>query len=904
MNETGTETLSPSWHSMGVAEVERALGTSADDGLSADEAARRLARVGPNVLPTPPSPSVWAIALLQWRDPMNLLLTAVAAVSFIVGQPETAILVTALVVLNVVLGARQELKAKASVAALDTMQVPSARVRRDGAVEEIEATGLVPGDVISVEAGDVVPADARIASAASLEVTESALTGESAPVPKGADDLPAADAALGDRDTMLFQGTSVTRGAATAIVTGTGTSTEMGKIAGMLGSVQRAPSPLQVEIRALTVRLAIVCLVAVAFILIVGFWRGLDPSAVILLAIATAISSIPSGLPTFLTAMLSYGSQRLAKAHAVVKNLTDVEALGSVSAVNSDKTGTLTMDMMTATRMFDAGRWFEITGSGYSLDGRILHAAGQEDVDFTALGYGLTLCSDATVSSDGTVVGDPTEAALVVLAAKMGVDAPTSRREYPRAALVPFDSAYKFMATFHVAPLVDGGPDLLVQLVKGAPDVILDRCASAQWGDGEVPMDEARERILAANRELAEQGLRVMSFAYRAMPVEDVEQVRADPMAAVGDLVFVALVGIIDPLRPSAKEAVQVAQHAGIDVRMITGDHAVTAKAIAGDLGLGQGVITGPEFQRLSDAQLRARLPELHVFGRVAPEDKLRLVTVMQEQGQIVAMTGDAVNDAAALKKADIGVAMGSGSEVSKQAAKMVLLDDNFATLVHAIELGRDIYGKITGQIRYVMVGLFGVLLLMLLASAFNINSGNAMTAVQLIFVTFLIGLFPAIAISTDTVEPGIMDRRPRDPRTQILNRSTAPRWFVFGLVQAVVGLVPYLLIADDEASAVTQQSMVFAVMGLSTVLLAATLRRDLIPAWDGPYVPYFLWLLVPAVGTWLAVETDALQRMIGTTSLTDGQWLVVLGLSLIPAVLVEVEKAVRRMRRQRTTRA
>jgi P-type Ca2+ transporter type 2C len=442
------------------------------------------------------------------------------------------------------------------------------------------------------------------------------------------------------------------------------------------------------------------------------------------------------------------------------------------------------------------------------------------------------------VRFDGSVIGDPTELALVVLAAKAGVDAVTSRREYPRVAIVPFDSEYKFMATFHLAPLVEGEPESLVGLIKGAPDVVLDRCDRVLWQGQEVPVEQVRDEIESANADLAARGLRVMSFAYRPMPTDVIDTVVADPMAAVHSAVFVALVGIIDPLRPSAKSAVARALHAGIDVRVITGDHAVTAKAIATDLGLGPGVITGQEFEHLTDEQVIARLPHLHVFGRVSPQDKLRLVTVMQDDGQLVAMTGDAVNDAAALKKADIGVAMGSGSEVSKQSANMVLTDNNFATLVNAVALGRDIYSKITAQIRYVMAGLFGVLGLMLLASAFNVNNGNALTAVQLLFVTFLVGLFPAIAISTDSVEEGIMDQPPRDPAIPILNGATLPRWLVFGVGQALVGLGAFWIGQRLGYPTAVAKTMTFAVMGWSTVFMAAALRRDIAPVWSAPFVP------------------------------------------------------------------
>ena len=896
MDNSSQKVTSRAWHALNIDEISAALETDIVEGLSGDETRRRMDTYGPNSLPKAPELSPWAVAMAILKDPMNLLLAITAAVGIAVGQPDTALLVAILVGLNVVLGTKQELAAHASVQALDTAQVPVARVRRGGGLEELQATELVPGDLLLIEAGDIVPADCRLVQAATLEVTESALTGESAPVAKDEKDVLAEDTALGDRTNLLFQSTSVTRGSGMALVVETGMNTEVGKIADMLSHVERAPSPLQLEIKRLTVRLATLAVASVGFIIIIGFSRGLDTESVMGLAIATALASIPAGLPTFLNAMLAFGARRLADAKAIVRNLTDVEALGSVSAINSDKTGTLTLDRMTATKMFDAGQWFSIDGTGYEKQGMIRHAAGKLEPDFTPLAYGLTLCSDVTVSDEGEVIGDPTEAALVVLAAKMGVDAEISRREFPRVATVPFDSAYKFMATYHIAPLVVGEPDSLIGLVKGAPDVVLNRCATAWWDEEVVPINEVREQLDQANRELAEQGLRVMSFAYRQWPTTAQEEVKADPMKGVHDLIFVGLVGIIDPLRPAAKEAVHIAHNAGIEVRMITGDHAVTARAIGEDLALGPGVITGPEFQKLSDESLSKQLPQLHVFGRVAPEDKLRLVSIMQQRGDIVAMTGDAVNDAAALKKADVGVAMGSGAEVSKQAAKMVLTDDNFATLVHAIELGRDIYGKITAQIRYVMAGLFGVLLLMVLASLFGINDGNVLSPVQLLFVTFFIGIFPAIGISTDSSEPGIMDIPPRAPDETILNTKTTPRWLVFGLSQALVGLTPFVYAGGLPVG--VQQTLAFAIVAVSTILMAVSLRRDVIPGWHGPYFPFFKWMAIPGLVTWLAIEWPLLQELLVTTGLSGQQWGIAIALSFVPSILIETEKALRSYRR------
>ncbi len=890
-----TSTDEPAPYSLPVADVATNLDTNSQEGLDTAEAASRLERYGPNSLPKEDPPSYWSLARAQIAQPMNVMLVVVTVLSFIIGQIAVAILVGLLVVMNVVMSTSQELKARASVEALDELQVPTARVLRSGSVSEVNSIDLVPGDLVLVEAGDFVPADGRIVRSATLEVQEAALTGESAPVPKDATPLPPGDVGLGDRINMLYQNTSVTRGTGRLIVTATGSNTEMGKIAGMLQSVTRQPSPLERELSSLTKWLGVVAWIAVAIIFVVGLARGLDADTLILLAVLTAISAIPAGLPTFVQIMLSSGAQRLADSKAVVKSLTDVETLGSTSAINSDKTGTLTMNQMTSTTMFTGGHWYTIEGSGYEKQGAILATAGDTQPDFTPLGYGLALCSDATVADDGTVVGDPTEAALVVLAAKIGVDAETSRRELPRVAAVPFDSEYKFMATYHLVP--DAGEDPLYELVKGAPDVVLDRCSQAYWKGEIVRIDEVRSDLLDANRKISAGGLRVLSFAIRRFAEVEQAAIVDDPMGHVGELTFISLVGIIDPLRPEAKEAVAVAHSAGIEVRMITGDHAITAKAIADDLDLGPGVITGPEFDAMPDAQVKADLNQLHVFGRVAPEDKLRLVSLMQETGQIVAMTGDAVNDAAALKQADIGVAMGSGSEVSKQAAKMILADDNFATLVHAVELGRDIYDKVTAYIAYQLTGMFGLLILMLLATILNINSGVALSPGMILYISLFIAVFPVLAIMGDTADPGLMGRPPRDPSIPVFNRTTGMRWVIVGIVLAVAALIP-LVWGPDEPKVdgpSISMTMTFAISALATVGIGVVARRDPGGFWNGPVFPYFGWLSVAAVITVLGVELPFLQRLLETVSLSGSQWLGVLALSLAAPVLMSAEKAWRR---------
>ena len=893
---TKTETTT-AWYCVPAGDVAGLLATDVGAGLTSTEVADRLAEYGPNSIPKEQPPSTWKIALTQIREPMNVMLIVVTVLSFLIGQVSTALLVGFLVALNVWMATSQSLKARASADALSDLQVPSARVVRNGGVDSIDSIGLVPGDVVMVEAGDLVPSDGRIIASATLEVQEAALTGESAPVSKDPAVLEDPATALGDQADMLFQNTSVTRGTATMVVTATGSNTEMGKIAGMLQGVTREPSPLERELGQLTKWLGLIAWVAVAIIFVVGLGRGLDTDTLILLCVLTAISAIPAGLPTFVQIMLSSGAQRLAQAKAVVKSLNDVETLGSTSAINSDKTGTLTMNEMTAVSMFTGGRWYKVEGSGYEKTGAILHAAGDEVPDFSALGYGLTLCSDAVVEDDGSVIGDPTEAALVVLATKLGVDAEESRAELPRLAEVPFDSAYKFMATFHLVP--DFEEDPVIELVKGGPDVLLERSSSALWRGEVVPIDQVRADILAANRQLSERGLRVLSFAVRRYPEADTARIQDDPMSQVTELTFISLVGIIDPLRPEAKVAVEIARTAGIDVRMITGDHTITARAIADDLGLGEGVINGKDFDQLSDEELTDQIPDLHVFGRVSPQDKIRLVSVMQETGQIVAMTGDAVNDAAALKKADIGVAMGSGSEVSKQAAKMILTDDNFATLVHAVELGRDIYDKVKAYIGYQLSGMFGLLALMLLATIFDINSGVALSPGMILYVSLFVSVFPVLAIMNDEADPGLMLRAPRDPRVAVFNRTTGIRWVVFGVLLGICAIIPLVWGPDEPQvdAASVSMTMTYAITALATVGLGVVNRRDPGPFWQGPVYPFFMWLAIPAVITWLGVELPLLQRWLDTTTLTGSQWLVVLGLSLVVPVLVEIEKAIRRSR-------
>ncbi len=891
------------WHSLSAADAAAELGVDPERGLEADEVEQRLGRYGRNELPKQPAPKLWEVARGQLSNPMNIMLILVAVASFIVGQVPTGIFVLALVTFNVVMGSAQELKAQASVDALSQLQVPHARVRRNGTLEEVESTGVVPGDIALLEAGDLVPADGRIVSSASLELQEAALTGESAPVPKEGRSVLSAETVLGDRINLVFQNTQVTRGSATIVVTATGPSTEMGRIADMVTSTERQRSPLQKELDGMTKVFGTVAWLAVAVIAVFGIARGQSFDTVALLCISTAIASIPVGLPTFVQAMLSSGAQRLAESKAVVKSLADVETLGGTTVINSDKTGTLTLNQMTATTMLAGGDWFQVEGGGYRKTGAILGVAGAELPDFRRLALGLTLCSDATVADDESIIGDPTEAALVVLAAKMSVDAEETRRSLARRAEVPFDSEYKFMATFHDRPDWLAGGILTEQhfmTVKGAPDVVVGLCSHALWHGLEIPIDEAREEILGGNQRLSEKGLRVLAFAARNLDGDAMSGATDDPMAAVRDLTLVALVGIIDPLRPAAVNAVRTALDAGIDVRMITGDHTVTARAIADELGLGPGVLTGNELQNLPDEELVRQLPNLHVFGRVAPEDKRRLAKLMQESGDVVAMTGDAVNDAAALKQADIGVAMGSGSEVSKQAAKIVLTDDNFATLVRAVDLGRDIYRRITSYVKLQLTILSSVLQLMVLATIFNINHGVALFPMQLLFCKFFVVVTVVVGFIVDVPDPGVMQRPPRKPGTRIVNRPQIVRWLLTGFVVAMTALLVLDLGPDTPSTthASVSMTMAFAVVAFTAVNLGFVMRRERQAPWSSPLFPYMGWIIFGWFLTWAGVELPMLQRLLDTESLSGAQWATVLGLSLIAPVLVAVDNAIQLRRR------
>jgi Ca2+-transporting ATPase len=889
-------------YQLSVEESVTALQTDVEHGLSKGEVEARRAQYGPNVLAEAAKPPTWKAFLRQFQDFMQLLLIGAGVASVFIDQFVTAILLIVLALVNAVLGLWQENRAEASVAALKQMLQIHARVIRDGQVEAVDAGELVPGDVFLIEAGDQVPADGRIVTAATLEIEESALTGESVPTPKEVNAVVQTDAPLGDRVDMAYMNTLVTRGTGTVVVTSTGMSTEIGRIANMLDSVVTEKSPLQQRMDQLSKQLAVLAAIALGIVIIGGLLRGLSTEEVLLLGVAMAVAAIPTGLPTVVTTLLSMGTQQLAADNAVVKRLSSVETLGSVTAICSDKTGTLTLNKMTARALLIGGSRFSVTGEGYGPHGQIKYSAGEKPTSLDDVLVPMALCSDAVVHGED-LIGDPTEGALIVLAAKGGIDVEGTRDRYPRLAEVPFDAAYKLMATFH--NVTDEQGNAVVRChVKGAPDVIIGRSADVLWWDGSArPLDEPlRARALQENEKLAENGMRVMGVASRDFDAATF-QPEAVNVDMIGGLRLAALVGIVDPPRPEARDAIAVAKGAGIRVRMITGDHAVTAAAIASELGLEGTAVTGADLDKMDDQSFAAALDDIGVVGRVAPEHKVRLVNALKARGEIVAMTGDGVNDAPALKSADIGVAMGiTGTEVSKQAAVMVLTDDNFATIVNAVQRGRAIYDNLLKYLRFQMIALFGFLILFIGATLFNIAYGAPLTPLQVLYINFLVDVPLALALGMDKSAADLMRRKPREPNEPILTPAKAIEWGFYGLTMVIGALVVGSLVSGEfELNVPTASATAgFVTLGLAHIFAAFGCRSetDSVFTRDTLLNGAFLRRSAIAVAAMiLVVGLEFLRNWFGIVPLTPGQWGgCLLGASAV-LVVMELGKVVKRRR-------
>ena len=810
----------PAWHTLPVDAVMSHL-HSAPHGLAEAEVERRFARYGPNELQAAGGVSPWAILFQQFKNVLIIILLVATGISAFLGQGVETIAIAVIVVFAVMLGFIQEYRAERAIEALRQMAAPTVTVIRDGQEVEIPARELVPGDVILLHAGDKVAADARLVESINLQVDEAALTGESVPVDKKTEALRGEEMALGDRNNMVFGGTIATYGRGRAVVVATGMGTQFGRIAQMLQSVETGKTPLQQNLDKVGRVLGQAALVVVVAVVAVGVLRDQPLLEMFIFGIALAVAAVPEALPAVVTISLAIGVQRMVKRNALVRRLPAVETLGSTSVICSDKTGTLTKDEMTARTLRTHERSATISGSGYEPEGEFAlgdTVVGPSPEEMDLLRAAALVCDAHLVRDDAhggwQIKGDPTEGAIIVAAAKAGMQKDDLDVQFPRVGEIPFTSEAKRMTTLHAVG------DAQVAYAKGAPETILDSCSQLLKSQGEVALGNAdREAILEAVRQMASEALRVLGVASKAdATLGDAEH----------DMTFLGLVGMIDPPRPEAKAAVEQCERAGIRVVMITGDHPITAQAVGGELGLLRAgdAVTGAELEDMSDEELESRVESIEVYARVSPAHKLRVVSALQQRGHIVAMTGDGVNDAPALKKADIGVAMGiTGTDVSKEAAAMTLIDDNFASIVAAVEEGRGIFENIKKYLMYLLSANIGEI--GLIAGAMFAGLPMPLTAVQILYVNLATDGLPALALAVDPPETDLMERAPRDARTGIFTRRVVTLMVVGGLWSMAANLGLFTWALQSGRSVTHAMTMTFVSLVLIEFLKAFNFRSD-----------------------------------------------------------------------------
>jgi P-type Ca2+ transporter type 2C len=886
-----------SWYARSPDEVAAALGVDPAAGLGSARAADLLRDNGPNSLPEEKPQPGWRRFLDQYRSYMQIILIAAALVSLLISEWSTGVLLVLLTILNAVVGMRQEGKAESAMNALKSMMKATARVRRDGSESVIPAEQVVAGDVVLIAAGDEVPADGRIIAASALQIDESALTGESTPAAKSAVTLPEEKLGPGDQANMAFMNTPVTHGSGVMIVTGTGTGTELGKISGMLSATAVDESPLTREMNRLTLWIAAAAGLTMVIMFALGRARGDAWDALFTAAVSLAIAAIPEALPTVAQMILSVGGVDLAKRNAIVKDLPSVETLGFTSAINSDKTGTLTMNQMTAVEVVDPVDRYTISGTGYGLEGKVHHAAGSTDtIEDAILPY--LIASDARLV-DGKVVGDPTEGALLVLGCKAGLDIEATRERLPRLATLPFDPSYKLMATFNSCVDASGRP-VVRCFVKGAAPAVMARATSALAGGASIPWDAVlREKAQAHVERMEGAGQRVMAAATRDLDPDGFDP-DGDLLGYVTGLQMASLVGMVDPPREESAVAVSAAQAAHIRVRMVTGDDVITGAAIAKQLGIDGEAILGADFAALPESDRLARIDGIGVVGRVAPEHKVLLAETLKKKGHVVAMTGDGVNDAPAIKAADIGIAMGTGTEVAKNAGRMILSDDNFATIVFAVEQGRKIYDNLTKYIRFVLVLLVAFVLTFLGATLFNIAAGEPFTPAQVLWIHFIVNAPFGFALGFDKETPGLMALRPRHRGQSVLTTGMIVTVGLAGLA-ITIGLLSMIAVGQHIFGSVSVgQSIAFTSFALCLIVAAVESRSESETAlttatFDSKQMNWaMLGEFVLAV---LVTQLDAFNRLLGTTQINLRQfaWALVPAIALL--VLWELGKYVARGR-------
>ena len=869
------------YHHETLGEVVAALHSDQVRGLTHQQAEERLADCGENKLREKKKKTIFQRFLDQFKDAMILILLAAAVISFVVACVERVpkeffepVLILLIVVLNAAMGVMQESKAEKALDALKDLSAPHARIIRDGAEKVVDASKLVPGDIILLEAGDFVPADARLLHSVSLKSEESALTGESVPSEKDAKLLIKEDAPLGDRSNMVFSGCSITYGTAAAIVTATGMDTEMGKIANMLEHEKEGLTPLQKRLADLGKWLGVLALTACAVIFVVGLVNGIPVLEIFMTAVSLAVSAIPEGLPAIVTIVLSIGVQRMVKKHAIIRRLPAVETLGSASVICSDKTGTLTQNRMTLVKAY-------LDGADAAED---ISAENSEQVKWL-LSLG-TLCCDGSVVFHGMQeqhIGDPTETAIVLAAHRNGMPKEQLNKRYPRLAEIPFDSDRKLMTT------VNRIGDKNVVIVKGAFDMMLSRCV-----EGDLT------KAAQVNEEMSENALRVLALGCKEISVVPANPVSED---LENGLTFLGLVGMIDPPRPEAKEAVSICRRAGIRPVMITGDHVVTASAIAKELGIleeGDRAVTGTQLDLMPDSELEQQVEHISVYARVSPENKIRIVKAWQRKGQVVSMTGDGVNDAPALKAADIGCAMGiTGTDVAKGAADMTLTDDNFATIVDAIREGRGIYANIKKVVGYLLGTNIGEVVTVF--TAMFLWHKSPFASIQLLWINLVTDSFPAVALGMEEIEPGIMEQKPKARDEGLFAHGFGVRIVLLGIMFGILSLTAFRLGERTVGSQAGGQTMAFAVLALSQILQAFHMRSDHSLFKIGAFSNHRLNRAALASAALAAlVLFTPLRTAFGLIVLPGMLYLEVLGLVAVPLVVMEGAKALGALRGER----
>lgn len=874
------------WHTLSIEEVSQHLASTLS-GLSNDEAARRLSEYGPNELQAAHRISPWAILAEQFKNVLIIILLVATLLSVFLGHGIEAIAITVIVLFAVVLGFIQEYRAERAIEALRQMAAPTATVLRDGREQDIAARDLVPGDVVILRAGDKIPADARISESINLQIEEAALTGESVPVEKTTAPLAKPDLGLGDRKNMAYAGTAATYGRGRAIIVATAMDTEFGKIAQMLQTVESGKTPLQENLDKVGQNLARAALIIVGVIVALGLMRGQPFIDMLIFGIALAVAVVPEALPAVVTISLAIGVQRMVKRNALVRRLPAVETLGRTSVICSDKTGTLTKDEMTIRKIYVASQLLEVSGTGYAPDGQFSHngSTTEPSPSLQSLLQAATLASDAYMvnnSSDGhwDIKGDPTEGALVVAAAKAGLDKRTLEAQYPRVGEIPFTSETKRMTTLHT---VQGSP---IAYSKGAPEIILDSCTQLMTPNGESNLDAAsRDEIMGIARQMASEALRVLGVASKKnAQLDDAEH----------NMTFLGLVGMIDPPRPEAKHAIEICKRAGIRPVMITGDHPLTAEAIARELGLLKAgrVVTGAELEMMSEDTLERDVEDIEVYARVSPAHKLRVVSALQKNGYIVAMTGDGVNDAPALKKADIGVAMGiTGTDVTKEAADMTLTDDNFASIVAAVEEGRGIFDNIKKYLMYLLSSNIGEMGLM--AGTTLLGLPLPLSAVQILYVNLATDGLPALALSVDPPETDLMQRKPGDPHTGIFTRPVIVLMVVGGVWSTVANLGLFIWARDSGRSDTEAMTMTFVSLVLIQFFKAYNFRSDRHSVLRRPFANRWLnlailWELLLLA---LIIYVPFLHEPFGTFSLPLVDWVIIVTLAFTVVPVLELAK-------------